>query len=236
MLDWKGVYPAVSTQFHEDFSLDLSATGRVMDALIADGVAGLVVCGTVGEGTSLTAEEKRQIIGRAVETAKGRIPVVVGVAENTPPLAATLAKDAEKAGAAGLMVLPPMVYGGNASEIIFHYREVAKASSLPIMLYNNPLAYKVDLTPDVVAKLAGIETVAAIKDSTGLPNRLVDIHNRVGGRLALVCGLDDVLLESVALGAIGWVSGMSNVFPKEANALFEFAIKGANNKALALYR
>lgn len=236
MLDWKGVYPAVTTQFGEDFSLDRPASARVMEALVREGVNGLVVCGTVGEGTSLSGEEKRAIIGLAVETAKGRVPVVVGVGEYTPALAAELAKDAERLGAAGLMVLPPMVYGGNSREIVFHYRTVAKASGLPIMLYNNPMTYKADLTPDVVAELAGIETVSAMKDSSGVPNRLVDIRNRIGDRLALVCGLDDVLLESVALGAIGWVSGMSNVFPKEANALFDFAVRGETDQALPVYR
>jgi 1-pyrroline-4-hydroxy-2-carboxylate deaminase len=236
MLDWKGVYPAVTTQFGEDFSLDLGATSRVLEALIRDGVSGLVVCGTVGEGTALSAEEKREVIALAVRIASGRVPVVAGVAEYTPALAAKLAADAEGLGATGLMVLPPMVYGGNAHEIVFHYTEVATASALPLMLYNNPMAYKVDLTPDIVAELAKIKTVSALKDSSGIPNRLIDVQNRIGDKLALVCGLDDVLLESVALGAVGWVSGMSNVFPKEANALFDFAVKGEMERALSLYR
>ena len=235
MTDWKGVYPAVTTQFREDFSLDLEATGRVIEALVADKVAGLVMCGTVGEGCSLSPEEKRAVIGLAVEVAGGKLPVVAGVAEYTPDLAADLARDAANLGADGLMVLPAMVYGGTADEIVYHYKQVAKASGLPIMLYNNPPSYKVDLTPDIVARLAEIKTVTAIKESAGEPNRLVDIRNTVGDKIALVCGLDDVVMECVALGAIGWVSGMSNVFPKEGNALFKLASQNKTKQALEIY-
>ncbi len=236
MVDWKGVYPAVTTQFREDFSLDLGATRKVIEALIADKVAGLVLCGTVGEGCSLSAEEKRDVIALAVEAAAGKIPIIAGVAEYTPDLAARLARDASSLGADGLMVLPAMVYGGTRAEIINHYSTVAKASDLPIMLYNNPPSYKVDLTPDIVAELAKIATVDAIKESSGAANRFIDIANAVGDDIKLVCGLDDVVLESVALGAIGWVSGMSNVFPKEGNALFKLAAKGQFVKALEIYK
>lgn len=236
MMDWKGVYPAVTTQFRDDFSLDLEATGKVIQALIKDGVAGLVMCGTVGEGCSLSGAEKRDVIAKAVEAANGRIPVVAGVAEYTPGLAAALARDASKLGADGLMVLPAMVYSGTPKEIKNHYATVAKASDLPIMLYNNPPSYRVDLTPEIVADLSEIDTIAAIKESSGQPNRLVDIANAIGDRLALVCGLDDVVMECVALGAIGWVSGMSNVFPKEGNALFQLAISGETEKALEIYK
>ncbi len=236
MIDWKGVYPAVTTQFRDDFSLDPEATAKVIAALIADGVSGLVMCGTVGEGCSLIAKEKRELISIAVEAAAGKVPVVAGVAENTPDLAAALARDAAKIGVDGLMVLPAMVYGGTAKEIINHYTTVAKASDLPVMLYNNPPSYKVDLTPKIVAELAKIETVTAIKESSGHPNRLVDIANAIGGRLALVCGLDDVVMECVALGAGGWVSGFSNVYPREANALFKLAMEGQTEKALEIYK
>jgi len=236
MIDWQGVYPAVTTQFRDDFSLDLDATGKVIEALIEDGVAGLVMCGTVGEGCSLSPAEKRDVIAKAVEVAAGRVPVVAGVAEYTPDLAASLARDAAKIGADGLMVLPAMVYGGTAAEIKNHYATVAKASALPIMLYNNPPSYKVDLTPGIVADLAEIDTIAAIKESSGQPNRLVDISNAIGDRLALVCGLDDVVVECVALGAVGWVSGMSNVFPKEGNALFRLAVEGKTEKAMEIYK
>ena len=235
-MNWQGVYPAVTTQFRDDFSLDLAATGKVIKALIDDGVAGLVLCGTVGEGCSLSAEEKRSVIALAVEVAASKIPVVAGVAEYTPDLAADLARDCAKLGVDALMVLPAMVYGGTAKEITNHYATVAKASDLPIMLYNNPPSYKVDLTPDIVAELAKIDTVSAIKESSGQPNRFVDIKNAVGDDITLVCGLDDVVVECVALGAVGWVSGMSNVFPKEGNALFNLAVAGETEKALEIYK
>lgn len=235
-MDWHGVFPAVTTQFREDFSLDLEATGKVIEALVRDGVAGIVLCGTVGEGCSLSAQEKRDVIALAVEAAGGKIPVVAGVAEYTPDLAAELAGDAAKIGVDALMVLPAMVYGGTPKEIINHYATVAKASDLPIMLYNNPPSYKVDLTPEIVAELSKIDTVDAIKESSGAPNRFVDIQNAVGDEITLVCGLDDVVIECVALGAGGWVSGMSNVFPKEGNALFKLAFKGETEKALEIYK
>ncbi len=236
MIDWKGVYPAVTTQFREDFSLDTEATQTVIQALIDDGVAGLVMCGTVGEGCSLSAEEKRTVLAAAVEAAEGKAPVVAGVAEYTPELAAALARDAGRIGVDGLMVLPAMVYGGSEKEIIAHYKTVARASDVPIMLYNNPPSYKVDLTPELVAELAKIETVMAIKESSGAPNRFVDIANAVGDSITLVCGLDDVVVDCVALGAVGWVSGFSNVFPKEANALFRLAREGKMIEALEIYK
>ena len=235
-MDWRGVYPAVTTQFRDDFSLDLEATGKVIEALVRDGIAGLVMCGTVGEGCSLSAKEKRDVIALAVEAAGARVPVVAGVAEYTPGLAAELAGDAAKIGVDALMVLPAMVYGGTKAEIVNHYATVAKASDLPIMLYNNPPSYKVDLTPEIVAELSKIDTVDAIKESAGAPNRFVDIQNEVGDAITLVCGLDDVVIECVALGAVGWVSGMSNVFPKEGNALFQLAFAGETEKALEIYK
>lgn len=236
MIDWKGVYPAVTSQFRSNFSLDIEATSGVIQHLIDDKVAGLVMCGTVGEGCSLSPDEKREILAAAVEVAAGKVPVVAGIAEYTPDLAATLANDAARIGVDALMVLPALVYGGTPKEIVTHYRTVAKASDLPIMLYNNPASYKVDLTPEIVAELAKIETVTAIKESSGAANRLVDIANMVGDGITLVCGLDDVVMESLALGAVGWVSGMSNVFPREANALFKLAARGKKAEALEIYK
>ena len=231
---WSGVFPAVTTQFRDDFSPDLEATSRVIDALIEDGVDGLVIAGTVGEGCSLSAEEKRTLIKTAIDAAAGRVPVVVGVAEYTTLLAAKLAADAEAMGADGLMVLPAMVYSAQFDEIIAHFAEVAASSDLEIMIYNNPPVYGNDITPHLAARLAEIPTIRAMKESSGKVNRLVDLQNEVGNRLIPFCGLDDVLLESVALGAVGWVSGMSNVFPKEGKALFSLALAGRLEEARQL--
>jgi 1-pyrroline-4-hydroxy-2-carboxylate deaminase len=235
-VNWRGVFPAVTTQFRADLSLDLEATQRVIGALVVDGVDGLIVCGTVGEGTSLSAEEKRRVLAAAKEVAGGRIPVIAGVAEYTTELAATLARDVEKLRLDGLMVLPAMVYGGKPRELVAHFRTVAGASGLPIMLYNNPPVYRADVTPEMAAALADVPTIAAIKESSGDTRRFVDLQNLVGGRFTLFCGLDDVVLESVLLGAVGWVSGLSNVFPRESNDLFRLASEGRWDEARALYR
>lgn len=234
--DWSGVFPAVTTQFREDYELDLERTREVIAALLAEGVDGLVVCGTVGEGCSLTGPEKREVIAAAVDVAAGRVPVLVGVAEYTTALAAQLAHDSAGLGADGLMVLPAMVYGAKPEETIAHFEGVAAASRLPIMVYNNPPAYRVDITPKMAAELAQNEKIVSIKESSGDTARFVDLANELGEELALFCGLDDVVVESVALGAVGWVSGMSNVFPAEANRLFRLAREGRRDEALTLYK
>jgi len=233
---WEGVFPAVTTQFDEQFRVDLDATRRVIDALIRDGVDGLIICGTVGEGTSLTAQEKRAVLEAAVGAAKKRVPVVAGVAEFTTGLGAELARDCERIGVDGLMVMPAMVYSAKPHETIAHFRGIAKASALPIMVYNNPPIYKTDVTPDMISALADCETIVCVKESAGLTSRYVDLQNAVGDRFILFCGLDDVIVESVLLGCVGWVSGMSNVFPREGNRLFKLARAGKWQEAMELYR
>ena len=236
MVKWQGVFPAVTTQFDADLRLDLEATRKVIQALVRDGVSGLIICGTVGENCSLSAEEKRSVVAMAHETVGGKIPVIAGVAEYTTDLARQFARDMARIGIDGLMVLPAMVYPAKPRETIAHFKSVAAASDLPIMLYNNPPAYRVDVTPDMVAELADAETIVAIKESAGDTRRFVDIPNRSGDRFVLFCGLDDVVMEAVMLGAVGWVSGMSNVFPHEGNALFDLARRGRYAEAMGLYR
>ena len=235
-ISWRGVFPALTTQFRSDLSVDLEATQRVAAALVADGVDGLIVCGTVGEGTSLSAEEKRRVLAAAKEAAGGRVPVLAGVAENTTELACTLARDCEKLRLDGLMVLPAMVYSSKPRETLQHFRAVAAASGLPVMLYNNPPVYRTDVTVEMAASLADVKTIVSIKESAGDTRRFVDLQNLVGDRYVLFCGLDDVVVESVLLGAVGWVSGLSNVFPKESNELFRLATEGKWEEARRLYR
>lgn len=235
-ISWRGVYPAVTTQFRADFSVDLEATQRVIEALIQDGVSGLIIGGTVGENCSLAAQEKRDLVRAAVAVTRGRVPVVAGIAEYTTDLAAAYARDLEAIGVDGLMVLPAMVYGAKPRETIAHFRGVAAASGLPIMIYNNPPAYRIDVTPEMLAELVDVKTLVAIKESSGDTRRFVDIANLTGDRFIMLCGLDDVVLESVALGAVGWVSGLSNVFPREGNALFNLASAGKIAEALPIYR
>lgn len=233
---WSGVFPAATTQFDANFGIDLDATGKVMEALIADGVDGLIVCGSVGENTALRAGEKREVLRLAKSVARGRVPIISGLAEYTTDLACEYARDAQAIGVDGLMVMPAMVYSAKPNEIVSYFRTVGAASDLPIMLYNNPPAYRNDLVPEIVARLADVETIVAIKESSGDTRRFVDLANLCGDRFTLFCGLDDVVLEAIALGAVGWVSGLSNVFPKEANALFALAREGRFAEARSIYR
>jgi 4-hydroxy-tetrahydrodipicolinate synthase len=235
-VSWTGVFPAATTQFDSNFKIDFDATRKVMSALIDDGVSGLIVCGSVGENTALRADEKREMLKLAKDVSRGRVPVVSGVAEYTTDLACEYARDAQKIGIDGLMAMPPMVYSAKPAELIAHFGTLSRASDLPIMLYNNPPAYGNDLKPEIIAKLAEFKTIAAIKESSGDTRRFVDLVNLVGDRFTLYCGLDDVVLEAIMLGAVGWVSGLSNVFPKESNELFALARAGRYDEAMSIYR
>ncbi len=232
---WRGVFPAVTTQFRDDFSLDVEATRKVIAGLVRDGVSGLVVCGTVGENCSLTAAEKIQVIEAAVDVAKGKVPVVAGVAEYTTAFAIDTAKAAQKAGVDGVMVMPALVYSARPHETAAHYRGVGGAIDVPLMVYNNPPIYKNAVTPDILASLADVETIQAFKDSSGDTRAFTDLRNMVGDRFTLFAGLDDTVVESIMLGAVGWVSGMSNAFPQEGEALFRLAAAGRYAEARELY-
>jgi dihydrodipicolinate synthase/N-acetylneuraminate lyase len=234
-IGWEGVFPAVTTQFRDDFSLDVEATARVIDALVRDGVSGLIVCGTVGENTSLTRTEKATIMEAAKDVARGRVPVIAGVAEFTTAFACETAREAARVGVDGVMVMPALVYSSKPHETAAHFRTVAKATDLPVMVYNNPPIYRNDVTPDILASLADCDTVVCFKDSSGDTRRFIDTRNRVGDRFVLFAGLDDVVVESVMVGAVGWVSGMSNAFPREGETLFRLARAGRFEEAMPLY-
>ena len=234
-ISWQGVFPAVTTQFRDDFSLDIDATARVMAALIRDGVSGLVICGTVGENTSLTRPEKSQIMEAARAVAAGRVPVICGVAEFTTAFAIDTAREAARQQVDGIMLMPALVYSAKPHEAAAHFRAVAKATDLPVMVYNNPPIYKNDITPDILATLADCDTIVCFKDSSGDTRRFIDTRNRVGDRFVLFAGLDDVVVESVAVGAVGWVSGLSNAFPREGETLFRLARAGRLPELMPLY-
>ena len=234
-IGWEGVFPAVTTQFRDDFSLDVEATARVMEALVRDGVSGLIVCGTVGENTSLTRSEKVAVMEVAKDVARGRVPVIAGVAEFTTAFACETAREAARVGVDGVMVMPALVYSSKPHETAAHFRAVAKATDLPVMVYNNPPIYRNDVTPDILASLADCDTVVCFKDSSGDTRRFIDTRARVGDRFVLFAGLDDVVVESVMVGAAGWVSGMSNAFPREGETLFRLARAGRFAEAMPLY-
>lgn len=234
-IGWEGVFPAVTTQFRPNFELDLEATARVMDGLIRDGVSGLIVCGTVGENTSLSRSEKVAVMETAKAVSRGRVPVIAGVAEFTTPFACEVAKEAARVGLDGVMVMPALVYSSKPHETAAHFRGVSKASDMPMMVYNNPPIYKNDVTPDILASLTDCDTIVCFKDSSGDTRRFTDTRNMVGDSFVLFAGLDDVVVESVMIGAVGWISGMSNAFPQEGETLFRLARAGRYDEARALY-
>jgi dihydrodipicolinate synthase/N-acetylneuraminate lyase len=234
--NWKGVYPAITTQFREDESLNLPATAKHLEVMIQAGIHGVVLLGTVGENTALEYAEKLEVLREIKQVVRGRIPVLTGVAEYTTALACRFARDAEKAGMDGLMVLPAMVYKSDERETLAHYRAVAAATGLPVMAYNNPVSYSVDITPEMFRELEDVPNLVAIKESSENVRRITDLRNLMGDRYILFGGVDDLVLESVLLGAEGWISGLVNAFPDENRALWDLATAGHWEAARDLYR
>ena len=233
---WQGVFPAVTTQFHKDQSLDLDATARHLEVLIDSGVTGLIVCGSLGENQSLEPEEKRRVVATAVQTAKGRVPVLSGVAETGTAAARRYVRDCQQLGADGFMVMPAMVYRADPREAMSHFRSVAAATDLPWMLYNNPLSYSVDITAELAAELADVKNLVAIKESSGNPRRITELRLAVGDRFALFVGVDDLIMETAILGIDGWVAGTGIAFPAENQAFWERLRAGQWDAARQFYR
>jgi 4-hydroxy-tetrahydrodipicolinate synthase len=233
---WRGVFPAACTQFRADESLDAAATLQHVEKMLAAGVHGMIMLGTVGENCSLDAEEKWTVLRETVAQVGKRVPVLTGVAETTTRQACKFAAAAAKLGVDGLMLLPAMVYKSDPRETVAHYRAVAAASDLPIMCYNNPVSYAVDVTPTMFAELADEPKFVAIKESSENVRRITDLKNACGDRYTLFCGVDDLVLESLLLGAEGWVSGLVNAFPAENRLLWDLATAGRWNEALDVYR
>jgi 4-hydroxy-tetrahydrodipicolinate synthase len=235
-MNWSGVFPAATTQFNADLSIDVDASQQVLDALVNDGVHGLVVLGTCGENNSLEPDEKRRLLTAAVEVVAGRVPIIVGVSEFTTARAVAFAKDAEAIGANALMALPAMVYVPTEAELAAHFSTIAQASNLPIMLYNNPPAYRVSITMDVLKRLADEPTIVAVKESAPDTRRFTDLVRAFGDRFILMAGLDDVALEGLILGARGWISGLTSAFPQESVALVAAFDRGDLEEARRIYR
>ena len=233
---WRGVFPAATTQFNEDFSLDISATQGVQDALVNDGVNGLIILGTCGENNSLDPDEKRTVLKASVEVVNRRVPIVAGVSEFDTRRAIAYAQDAEKLGVDGLMLLPAMVYVPKPQELVAHFKAVAAATSLPIMLYNNPPAYRVSVTNEILEQLVDVPNIKAVKESAPDSRRFTDVLNAFGERFDVFAGLDDVALEGMMLGAKGWVSGLTSAFPQESVQLIAAAESGDWMKAREIYR
>jgi dihydrodipicolinate synthase/N-acetylneuraminate lyase len=233
---WSGVFPAVTTQFKKDQSLDLEATALHADTLVRSGVNGIIFLGSLGENQPMRAEEKRLVIEAMVEAVGGRVKVLSGVAESSTAEACRYARDVEKLGVDGIMLMPAMLYKGDPRETMAHFRTVARASGLPIMIYNNPLSYANDITPEMFAELADEKKFVALKESSGDVRRITDLHNTVGDRYALFTGVDNLALEASILGIDGWVAGSGIAFPEENQYFWELTRRGEWEKAREFYR
>lgn len=233
---WSGVFPAVATQLKRNESLALDATARHAETLIQSGVSGIIFLGSLGENQPLRAEEKRLVIEAMVKAVNGRVKVLSGVAETSTAEACRYSRDVEKLGVDGTMLMPAMLYKGDPRETLAHFRAVAKASDLPIMIYNNPLSYANDITPEMFAQLADEKKFVALKESSGDVRRITDLHNTVGGRYAIFTGVDDLALEASILGIDGWVAGSGIAFPRENQYFWELTRRGEWEKAREFYR
>lgn len=233
---WSGVFPAITTQMHEDGSLDLDATACHADVLIRSGVRGLVFLGSLGENQPMAADEKRRVIEAMIRAVNGRVPVLSGVAETSTAEAICYVRDVEKLGADGVMLMPAMLYKAAPDETLAHFRAVAKSTGLPIMIYNNPISYANDITPEMFAQLASQKNFVALKESSGDVRRITDIRNTVGDRYAIFTGVDDLALEASILGIDGWVAGSGIAFPQENQYFWELTRRGEWDKARELYR
>jgi 4-hydroxy-tetrahydrodipicolinate synthase len=235
-ISWAGVFPAVTTQFKQDLSLDLEATQSHLEVLLQSGVTGLVMLGSLGENVTLSREEKERVMRATLEVSNGRVPVISGVAELSTRAAIEYLKDLEAWGVDGAMLMPCMAFRPDPQETLAHYRESARSTRLPIIVYNNPLSYHADVTPAMFKELAQEEKLVAIKESSGDIRRITDLINAVGDRYALFGGVDDLALEAAFLGATGWIAGIGLAFPKENQALWDLAMAGEWDKAREIYR
>ena len=233
---WQGVFPAITTQMHKDGSLDLDATAVHVEALIKSGIKGLIFLGSLGENQPMAGEEKRRVMAAMIECVNGRIPVLSGVAETSTAEAMRYTRDVEKLGADGVMLMPAMLYKGDPDETLAHFRTVARSTGLPIMIYNNPISYANDITPELFAKLADQKNFVALKESSGDVRRITDLHNTVGGRYAIFTGVDNLALEASILGIDGWVAGSGIAFPAENQYFWELTRAGKWDEARTIYR
>lgn len=234
--DFRGVMPAITTKMTSDQSVDFSGERADVSFQIEGGVDAIIVCGSLGEASTLERDEKLAIAEASIEAAAGRLPLILTVAEDSTRAAASLAAKAKALGIDGLMVLPAMRYLGTDREVIAHYRAVAAATDLPIIIYNNPLAYGIDINPGMLAEMADEPRFVAVKESTGDTRRINETLRHVGDRYQLLTGVDDLALESLMLGCVGWIAGLVTAFPRETVAIYKLVTAGRIAEALEIYR
>ena len=233
---WEGIMPAVTTKFTTKDTLDLAMFSQNIKAQVEAGVHGIVLGGTLGEASTLEDSEKRTLTTETVKIVAGKIPVMINIAEQTTKGAIDAANKAEEDGASGLMMLPPMRYSAGNHEVVEYFKAVANNSSLPIMVYNNPVDYKTEVTLDMFDVLLKCETIQAVKESTRDISNVTRIKNRFGNRLKIMTGVDTLALESLLMGADGWVAGLVCAFPAETVAIYELQKAGKIKEALEIYR
>lgn len=236
-IQWKGVMPAVTTKFNDRDELDLDTFKLNIQAQLDAGVHGIILGGTLGEASTLTEEEKRILVRQTVSFVKGEVPVIINIAEQSTKAAIELAAMAKEDGASGLMMLPPMRYKADARETVTYFKKVAQSTSLPIMIYNNPVDYGIEVTMDMFDDLLkDCPNIQAVKESTRDISNINRIRNRFGNRLSILCGVDTLALESLLIGADGWVAGLVCAFPAETVAIYELAKAGRVQEAIEIYR
>lgn len=233
---WEGVMPAITTQFDSEGSLSLSAFKNNLAHQIKAGVHGIILGGTLGEASTLTSSEKESLLKMTLEQVEGKIPVIMNIAEQSTDQAVGSAKAAETNGASGLMLLPPMRYRATDTETVAYFSAVASSTSLPIMIYNNPVDYKIEVTLDMFQAIRKYENITAVKESTRDITNITRMINRFGDRYKILCGVDTIAMESILMGAKGWVAGLVDAFPEETVAIYTYCKAGEWEKARAVFR
>lgn len=234
--EWKGVFPALITPLTEDDKIDLELFDKNLSAQIEAGVDGFIIGGSLGEASTLRFSEKQKLLEFALEKVRGKVPVLINIAESSTDDAISWAQAAWQFRASGLMLLPPMRYKTDDRETVEYFKRVASATDLPIMLYNNPVDYKIEITPAMFDELTTCETIQAVKESTRDVSNVTRMLNRFGDRFKILCGVDTIALEELILGADGWVAGLVNAFPKETVAIYRLAKAGRIDDAKSIYR
>ena len=236
MIKWEGVYPALTTKFTSDDKLDFAGFEKNLKAQLDAGVQGIILGGTLGEASVLSNDEKFDLVKFAVEKVQGQVPVVMNIAEGSTREALKLASEAKRHGATGLMMLPPMRYKSDHRETVQYFKAVAENTDLPIMIYNNPVDYKIEVTLDMFAELAENKNIQAVKESTRDVSNVTRMINRFGDRFKILCGVDTIAMEELMLGAHGWVAGLVCAFPKETVAIYQLTKANKIEEALKIYR
>ncbi len=236
MIKWEGVMPALTTKFNGEDQLDLAMFEKNVRAQMEAGVHGIILGGTLGEASTLEQHEKETLIKTSLSIVGGKIPVIINIAEQSTKAAIAVAQHAEKVGAQGLMLLPPMRYKATDYETVTYFKAIANSTSLPIMIYNNPVDYKIEVTLDMMEELLECDNIQAIKESTRDITNVIRLQNRFGNRLKVFTGVDTLGLESLVIGADGWVAGLVCAYPAETVAVYELVKAGRIQEALKIYR